>query len=55
MQNTITISDTKNTSEESVLAKPMEEKKEALQFQNNQPVEKDKRTKVTKIKLRSNL
>jgi hypothetical protein len=50
----MTISETKNTSEESVLANPTEEKKEVLQPQRNQPVEKDKKTKVTKTNLRSN-
>jgi hypothetical protein len=51
----MTIRETKNTSEESVLANPIEEKKEVLQFQKNHPVEKDKKTKVASANLRSNV
>jgi hypothetical protein len=51
----MTISETKNTSEESVLANPIEEKKEVLQFQKNHPVEKDKKTKVANTNLKSNV
>jgi hypothetical protein len=46
--------DTKNTVEESSTIIPIEEKKETLQLQKNQPVETDKKVRTIIVRLRNN-